>query len=99
MTTKSKTQKVKEIIDICKGRLPFRQDYSSCDGAASDLWAATLHGLNIIKKEVGKKQLNYYYDILDNRDTIESEYDNNRRYFMEVEHVETMKNFMENYYG
>ena len=99
MTTKSKTQKVKEIIDICKGRLPFRQDYSSFDGAASDLWAATLHGLNIIKKEVGKKQLNYYYDILDNRDTIESEYDNNRRYFMEVEHVETMKNFMENYYG
>ena len=99
MTTESKTQTVKEIIDICKGRLPFRQDYSCFDGAASDLWAATLHGLDIIKKEVGKKQLNYYYDILDNRDTIESEYDNNRRYFMEAEKVETMKNFMEKNYG
>ena len=99
MTTKSKTKKVKEIIEICKGRLPFRKDYSSFPGAASDLWAATLHGLDIIKKKVARKQLQYYYNIFDNEDTIESEYDNNRRYFTELENVATMKDFMEKYYG
>ena len=99
MTTKSKTKKVKEIIDTCKGRLPFRKDYESFDGSASDLWSATLHGLGIIDKQVGRKQLKYYYSIFDNEDHIESEYDNNRSYFMEREHVESMKNFMEKYYG
>tara|TARA_Y100000004_G_scaffold85997_1_gene96428 strand:- start:385 stop:684 length:300 start_codon:yes stop_codon:yes gene_type:complete len=99
MTTKSKTKKVKEIIKICKGRLPFRKDYSSFPGAASDLWAATLHGLDIIKKKVAQKQLQYYYQIFDNEDTIENEYDNNRRYFTDLEDVATMKDFMEKYYG
>lgn len=99
MTTKSKTKKVKEIIDTCKGRLPFRKDYESFDGSASDLWSATLHGLDIIDKQVGRKQLKYYYSIFDNEDHIESEYDNNRSYFMEREHVASMKDFMEKYYG
>ena len=99
MTTKSKTKKVKEIIDTCKGRLPFRKDHTSFDGAATDLWNATLHGLDIIQKEVGKKQLEHYYAIFDNRETIESEYEHHIWYFTENENVETMKNFMEKYYG
>ena len=99
MTTKSRTKKVQEIIDICKGRLPFRRDYASFEGAASDLWGATLHGLDIIDKHVARKQLKYYYAIFNNEETVESEYDNNTRYFMQREHVASMKDFMEKYYG
>ena len=99
MTTKSKTKKVKEIIDTCKGRLPFRKDHASFDGAATDLWNATLHGLDIVQKEVVKKQLEYYYSIFDNKETIESEYEHHIWYFMEKENVMTIKEFMEKYYG
>ena len=71
----------------------------SFDGAATDLWNATLHGLDIVQKEVVKKQLEYYYSIFDNKETIESEYEHHIWYFMEKENVMTIKEFMEKYYG
>lgn len=107
MTKKSATPYVKDLINLCKDRVPALSDYEKYTLAASGLWNTTLHGLGLISKENAQKQWEALEGIIgvEELNNIEDEYQRHQInfnksdvYLTNSSDVSTMKEFMLKYH-
>jgi len=60
MKNESATDFVKNILSVCKARIPTHHDFNKYNFAAgASLWNPTIHALGIITSETAKKQLDF----------------------------------------
>lgn len=60
MKNESATDFVKNILDVCKARIPTHHDFKKYNYAAgASLWNPTIHALGIITPETAKKQFDF----------------------------------------
>ena len=97
--TRHPTKNTKVILDLCKTRLPNRDDYPLYSGSSADLWNSTIHGLGLVSKSSANIQLKYFFDKFGGEDSTNAEYDNHVRYFNDRDHCLTMKEFLTTYYN
>lgn len=97
MTTKSATPFVKDLISLCKSRVPDIDDYNQYPLSASSLFNSTLHGLGLISKKVAKQQWDFYSQYKPVY-IIEQEFKHHQKYFNELDPSWTMKEFMIHYH-
>ena len=95
---KSPTKYVRNILKICKNRLPSLHDYETHNFSAASLWNSTVHGLKLVSKQTAKKQLEYFYQF-NNQNTIENEYKIHINYFETIDYSVPMKDFMSTHYS
>ena len=54
----SKTDKVKDLIEICKHRIPNQKDFDTLDGGAGyDIWIFVIAGIGLVTQDLCKKEL------------------------------------------
>ena len=55
---KSKTDKVNNLIEICKHRIPNQKDFELIDGGAGyDIWIFVMAGIGLVTQDLCKKEL------------------------------------------